>query len=267
MLYGPNRWKCSVHQGFSGACTILLFYTLNIGSKFLYHFKEIIFLNSLLLSRSISEEQHCSNGHLPAVTSWVKGMDTTENCFAWQQVSDVNEQIKLFFILIKGTSKENYLHSMQCKATTYIFITGMTQPFHLKSYSFFATFVRWSLSCKSKPQIHWNTGDVHIQAFTSIKVQNIHFQSVCCAFFFFFSILYSLGSAGEKHTHDALFPPCPVQSVMGKNWGRLGEGSADEKIYTLMSNSFSKKEMLTLQVCFLCREYLTVPSLSSAVQS
>lgn len=220
MLYGPNRWKCSVHQGFSGACTILLFYTLNIGSKFLYHFKEIIFLNSLLLSRSISEEQHCNNGHLPAVTSWVKGMDTTENCFAWQQVSDVNEQIKLFFILIKGTSKENYLHSMQCKATTYIFITGMTQPFHLKSYSFFATFVRWSLSYKSKPQIHWNTGDVHIQAFTSIKVQNIHFQSVCCAFFFFFPF-YILWAQLGKNTHMMFYfhhAPC------NQLWERTGEG-------------------------------------------
>lgn len=144
------------------------------------------FFKTLLLFRSISKEHHRNNGYLPVVTPWVKGMDTTENCFARQPTSDVNEQMKLFFILIKGTSKENYLHSMQCKPTTYIFITGMTQSFHLKSCSFFATFVRWSLSYKSKPQIHWNTDDVHIQAITSIKVQNIHFQSVCCAFFFHF---------------------------------------------------------------------------------
>lgn len=193
-------------------------------------------------------------------------MGPTENCFARHPTTDVNEQMKLFFILIKGTNKENYLHSMQCKSTTYIFITGMTQPFHLKSCSFFATFVRWSLSYKIKPQIHWNRDDVHIQAIISIKVQCIHFQSVCCGFFFFFSTLCSSGSTGEKHTR------CPISTMAhvtscGKNWGMLGEGSADEKIYTLMSNSFSKTEMLTLQVCFLCREYLTVPSLSSGVQS
>lgn len=208
MLYGPNRWKCWVHQDFSRACTILLFYILNIGSKFWYHFKEIIFL-TLLLFRSISKEQHCNNGYLPVVTSCVKGMDPTENCFARHPTTDVNEQMKLFFILIKGTNKENYLHSMQCKSTTYIFITGMTQPFHLKSCSFFATFVRWSLSYKIKPQIHWNRDDVHIQAIISIKVQCIHFQSACCAFFFF-STLCSSGSTGEKHTHDVLFPPWPM---------------------------------------------------------
>lgn len=147
-------------------------------------------------------------------------MDTTENCFAQQQRNYVNEQTKLFFILIKGTSKENYLHSMQCKSTTYIFITGMTQAFNLKSCSFFATCVRWSLSYKSKPPIQWNADFVHIQVVTSIKVRNIHFQSVCCAFFF---ILCSSGSAGEKHTHDVLFPPCPMQSVVrrtGECWGK-----------------------------------------------
>lgn len=148
-------------------------------------------------------------------------MDTTENCFARQQTSDVNELMKFFFILIKGTTKENYLHSLQCKATTYIFITGMTQPFNLKSCRFFATFIRWSPSYKSKPQTHWNTDDVHIQAITSIKVQNIHFQSVCCGFF---SILCSSGSAGEKNTHDVLFPPCPLQSVMGRTGEGWGKG-------------------------------------------
>lgn len=68
----------------------------------------------------------------------------------------------------------------------------------------------------------------------------------------FFSILCSSGSAGEKHTHDVLFPPCTIPCVIsyGKKCGRLGEGSGEEKIYALMSNSFSKKEMLTLQVCF-----------------
>lgn len=191
-------------------------------------------------------------------------MDTTENCFARQQTSDVNELMKLFFILIKGTTKENYLHSLQCKATTYIFITGMTQPFNLKSCHFFATFIRWSPSYKSKPQTHWNTDDVHIQAITSIKVQNIHFQSVCCGFFFHF-MFFGL-SWGKKHTWCSISTMPPAIGY-GKNWGRLGEGSADEKIYALTSNSFSKKEMLTLQVCFLCREYLTVPRLSSGVQS
>lgn len=170
-----------------------------------------------------------------------------------------------FFILIKGTSNENYLHSMQCKSTTYIFITGMTQPLNLKSCSFFATFVRRSLSYKSKPQTHWNTDDVHIQAITSIKVQNIHFQSLCCAFFFFHFMFFRL-SWGKTHIWCSI-STLPHAISCGKNWGMLGEGSADEKIYTLMSNSFSKKEMLTLQVCFLCREYLTVPSLSSGVQS
>lgn len=165
--------------------------------KFWYHFKEIFFLNSLLLSRSISKEQHCNNGYSSVVTSWVKGMDTTENCFVQQQGSHVNEQMKLFFILIKGTTKENYLHSMQCKATPHIFITGMTQPFNLKSCRFFATFVRQSPSYKSKPQIHWNTDDVHIQAITSIKVQNIHSQSVCCAFFSHF--MFFRLSWGKTH--------------------------------------------------------------------
>lgn len=189
--------------------------------KFWYHFKEIIFLNSLLLSGSISKEQHCNNGYLPVVTSWVKSMDTTENCFVWQQTSDVNEQIKLFFILIKGTTKENNLHSMQCKATMCIFIAGMTQPFNLKSCRFFATFVRWSPSYKSKPQIHWNTDDVHIQAITRSKCR-ISISNLC-AVLFFFSILCSSGSAGEKNTHDVLFPPCPLQSVMGRtgeDWGK-----------------------------------------------
>lgn len=149
-------------------------------------------------------------------------MDTTENCFAQQQTSDVKEQIKLFFLLIKGTSKENYLHFMQCKATKYIFIKGMTQPCNLKSCSFFATFVRWSLSYKSKLQIHWNTDDVHIQAITSIKVQNIHFQSVC--FFFSFHFMFFRLSWGKTHTHDVLFPPCPVQSVMGRTGEGWGKG-------------------------------------------
>lgn len=191
-------------------------------------------------------------------------MDTTENCFARQQTSDINKQIKLFFLLIKGTSKENYLHFMQCKTTKYIFLTGMTQPCNLKSFSFFATFVRWSLSYKSKPQIHWNTDDVQIQAFTSIKVQNIHFQFVCCAFFFPFYVLQAqLG----KNTHMMFYFHHALCNQLWEELGKAGGGSADEKIYTLMSNSFSKKEMLTLQVCFLCREYLTVPSLSSGVQS
>lgn len=191
-------------------------------------------------------------------------MDSTENCFVQQQGSHVNEQMKLFFILIKGTTKENYLRSMQCKATPHIFITGTTQPFNLKSCRFFATFVRQSPSYKSKPQIHWNTDDVHIQAITSIKVQNIHSQSVCCAFFSHF--MFFRLSWGKTHTWCSI-STMPHAISYGKNWGRLGEGSADEKIYALMSNSFSKKEMLTLQVCFLCREYLTVPRLSSGVQS
>lgn len=149
-------------------------------------------------------------------------MDTTENCFARQQTTDVNEQIKLFFILIKGTSKENYLHSMQCKATTYIFIIGMTQPFNLRSCSFFAMFVRWSLRYKSKPQIHWNTDDVHIQAITSITTTAEYPFPICVLCFF--SILCSSGSAREKHTHDVLFPPCPMPSVMGRTGEGWGKG-------------------------------------------
>lgn len=43
-------------------------------------------------------------------------------------------------------------------------------------------------------------------------------------------------------------PFCVISD--GKNCGRLGEGSGGEKIYALMSNSLSKKEMLTLQVSF-----------------
>lgn len=150
-------------------------------------------------------------------------MDTTENCFAQQQTSDVNEQIKLFFILIKGTSKENYLHFMQCKATTYIFVTGMTQPFNLKSCSFFATFVRWSLSYISKPQIHWNTDDVHIH----YKHQSAEYPFPICVLcsFFFFPTLCSSGSAGEEHTHDVLFPPCPMQSVVGRTGECWGKGA------------------------------------------
>lgn len=81
-------------------------------------------------------------------------MDTTEKCLAQQQTIYVNEQMKLFFILIKGTVRENYVYFMQCKATTYVFIMGIIQSFNLKSCSFFAIFVRWSLSYKSEPQIH-----------------------------------------------------------------------------------------------------------------
>lgn len=98
----------------------------------------------------------------------------------------------------------------------------MTQPFNLKSCSFFATFVKWSLSYKSKPQIHWNTDDVHIQAIISITTSAEYPFPICvCAFF---SILCSSGSAGKKHTHDVLFPPCPMPSVMG----RTGEAGGRE---------------------------------------
>lgn len=79
--------ECKIQVQFNS--TILLFYALNIGSKFWFHFKEIFFFNSLLLFRSISKEQHCNNGYLPVVTPWVKGMDTTENCFAQQQTNKV----------------------------------------------------------------------------------------------------------------------------------------------------------------------------------
>lgn len=151
-------------------------------------------------------------------------MDTTENCFARQQTTDVNEQIKLFFILIKGTSKENYLHSMQCKATTYIFIIGMTQPFNLRSCSFFAMFVRWSLRYKSKPQIHWNTDDVHIQAITSITTTAEYpfpiCVLVCCAFFPFYVLQAQLG----KNTHMMFYfhhAPChQLWEELGKAGGR-----------------------------------------------
>lgn len=133
--------------------------------------------------------------------------------------------------------------------------------FNFKSCHFFATFVRWSLSYTLEHR--WCSH----QAITSIKVQNIHFhfQSVCWTFFFFHFMFFRL-SWGKTHTWCSI-STMPRAISYGKNWGRLGEGSADEKIYALMSNSFSKKEMLTLQVCFLCREYLTVPRLSSGVQS
>lgn len=64
-----------------------------------------------------------------------------------------------------------------------------------------------------------------------------------------FSILCSSGSAGEKHTHDVLFPPCTIHCVVsyGKNCGRLGEDSGEEKIYALMSNSLARKR------CLLCK--------------
>lgn len=189
--------------------------------KFWYHFKGIIFLSSLLLSGSISKEQHCNNGYLPVVTSWVKSMDTTENCFVWQQTSDVNEQIKLFFILRKGTTKENYLHSMQCKATMYIFIAGMTQPVNLKSCRFFATFVRWSPSYKSKPQIHWNTDDVHIQAITRSKCR-ISISNLCAVLFFF--PFYVLQAQLGKKTHMMFYfhhAPCnQLWEELGKTGGR-----------------------------------------------
>lgn len=99
----------------------------------------------------------------------------------------------------------------------------MTQPCNLKSCSFFATFVRWSLSYKFKPQIYWNTDDLQIQAFTSIKVQNIHFQSVCCAFFFPFYVLQAqLG----KNTHMMFYfhhAPC------NQLWEELGKAGGRER--------------------------------------
>lgn len=77
-----------------------------------------------------------------------------ENCLAEQQIIYVNEQMEVIFHFDKRYRRENYVHFMQCKATTYVIITGIIQSFHLKSCSFFAIFVRGSLRYKSKPCIH-----------------------------------------------------------------------------------------------------------------
>jgi len=86
--------------------------------------------------------------------------------------------------------------------------------------------------------------------FESLEVSKCRypFQLQSVLHFFFHVLQAQLG----KKRHDVLFPLGTIHCVIsyGKNCGRLGEGSGEEKIYALMSNSFSKKEMLTLQVCF-----------------
>lgn len=102
--------------------------------------------------------------------------------------------------------------------------------------------------------------------FNTLEIQ---FPFSICVLHFFFSFLCSSSSAGEKHMRDVLFPPCTIHCIIsyGKNWGRLGDGSGEEKIYALMSNSFSKKRDAYFASLFLCREYLIVLRLSSQVQS
>lgn len=80
-----------------------------------------------------------------------------------------------------------------------------------------------------------------IKAQVSISVFNVR------ATLFFHFMFFGL-SWGKTYTRYSISTTHCVISYR-KNCGRLGEGSGEEKIYALMSNSFSKKEMLTLQVC------------------
>lgn len=152
-----------------------------------------------------------------------------------------------YFSLWSEVQLEKIVSVTQSKARTYVFmrITPSSQAL---------SFLCYICQMKSKlciwisnTQKHRWCSDSSHQKYQS---EDIHcsFQSVCCTF----SNLFSSSLAGEKYTHDVLFPPRTIDCVIsnGKNCGRLGEGSGGEKMYALMSNSFSKKDMLTLQVSF-----------------